>query len=60
MNWIDIKYELPKEDFDYIVSDGECAWEAGYSCKNNIWHDWEAITYRNVTHWMPLPEPPKI
>jgi hypothetical protein len=60
--WISVKDELPEPNEIYLVhcpswSDDECA-----VClfENGKWyydHDSEINSY--VTHWMPLPEPPK-
>lgn len=64
MNWIEIKKELPKEDKPYLIhasmANGgsfiHIAWynpEFGWSLLSERWID-------VITHWMPLPQPPKI
>lgn len=68
MDWISVKDRLPEDDATYLVygrngygivfavyySDGEwLTWDEW-----NTWDDLTNIT-RFVTHWMPLPEPPK-
>ena len=55
--WISVKERLPEEDVDVI------AWEkAGFafidSVKRGMWKVGEN-NFAVVTHWMPLPEPPK-
>ena len=47
--------------YNYHVCFGEYGWEnndgfVDYTCWNDI-HGYEVET--NITHWMPLPEPPK-
>ena len=73
--WISVKEQLPKNDYDkhwkerkrYLVFTEPCGimFVATYGYKE---HDWwvngdhfvlEKRNYREVTHWMPLPEPPK-
>ena len=54
--WIDVNDELPEESGVYLChfSDGDIetfAMENDYS----IW----GVSDIHVTHWMPLPEPPK-
>jgi hypothetical protein len=61
MEWVDVKKELPPEPGHYLC------WEEFYSpsIKPVVgWYDAEgfiteiADDYSNVTHWMPLPDPP--
>ena len=61
--WISVKDRLPEESGMYIVTanDGHAQrvsfvqWQK----KNRMWNLTEARSYWRVTHWMPLPEPPK-
>ena len=63
MQWISTKDKLPEikgERYLVLVSDGSCGvawWEGNWEC----WDDYVSneVTYGKVTHWMPLPEPPK-
>lgn len=64
MNWINVN-ELDKlpETFDYVLfSNGECVY-FGYRIfvdeDFNEWYANEGFGVKNVTHWMPLPLPPK-
>lgn len=55
--WISVKDKLPEDDREYIVFNGNHALIATY------WGDGEWImdsyAIRDVTHWMPLQEPPE-
>ncbi len=63
--WISVKDRLPSEAGQYLVAYHPCVWEnvldevrigidsfRGKNC-------WAQKKYQRVTHWMPLPEPPK-
>lgn len=74
LNWISIKDKPPKESGTYIVYTHEGASAKGWVwCGNTVvvadytfgiwwWHkngnDFDITN--NVTHWMPLPEPPRM
>jgi hypothetical protein len=61
MDWISVKDRLPEEDDDYLVYGEDhrgfiftgCDWFV-VDCK-----DWWNNPHGQVTHWMPLPEPPE-
>lgn len=55
--WISVKDELPKKKGDYLIynTDG-LVWIYWY---NDGWYDSDCCISDNVTHWMPLPEPPE-
>ena len=61
--WISVKDRLPEESGMYIVTanDGHAQrvsfvqWQK----KNRMWNLTGARSYWRVTHWMPLPQPPK-
>ena len=61
--WTDVKDRLPEESGMYIVTanDGHAQrvsfvqWQK----KNRMWNLTGARSYWRVTHWMPLPHPPK-
>ena len=59
MEWIKITDRLPKKEDYYLIWDGEYLDYARYDVERNQWHDEEITIYEDVTHWMPLPEPPK-
>lgn len=65
--WISVEERLPedkKETADcYLVTDGAFIWMAYWGCK-----EWQfaqctdspyVIDWTDITHWMPLPEPPE-
>ena len=61
--WVDVKDRLPQESGMYIVTanDGHAQrvsfvqWQK----KNRMWNLTGARSYWRVTHWMPMPQPPK-
>ena len=60
--WISVKDRLPETSGYYLV----CTYTAFYrtQCISKVFFDgklWGSIRkrYANITHWMPLPEPPK-
>ena len=64
-NWINVKDRLPdipKNDFasDYVLFHDEKAGDcSAYYDANGGWCEArECVPLRNVTHWMPMPEPP--
>lgn len=63
MEWISVNDRLPEEGEHVIACDKEKAvCEAmlsvdGKFCWSVFWGDWGDLM--DVTHWMPLPEPPK-
>lgn len=62
MEWVGVEDELPKEDKDVLVYNGKdlsvSAIINGYG--NQGWHERDdGYDYGYVTHWMPLPQPPK-
>ncbi|MBR5874526.1 MAG: DUF551 domain-containing protein [Oscillospiraceae bacterium] len=59
--WISVKDRLPEDDADYLVWVADaCTVERAMYYGDGEWltEDLENLT-RLVTHWMPLPEPPK-
>lgn len=58
MEWINVKDKLPSEEGRYIVNLNGYVLEATFYSDLKIWGDNEVTTYSDVTHWMPLPNPP--
>ena len=62
--WISVNERSPEEMEDVLIWDADEA-EGGFCAVAVGWKtnagDWETETdcTPNVTHWMPLPEPPK-
>ena len=70
--WISVKDRLPDEDDinDYLITDGKRCFVGFYHHKAKGWDNftlgWIQEYYADgevddieITHWMPLPEPPK-
>ena len=56
---VKMKYEWEK-DYEYNVDSGCYVGEHGYIGNFNTYNDWnEGQDDIQITHWMPLPEPPK-
>lgn len=51
--WISVEDGLPVETYQVLTID-DTGWIEIDALGNEEW-----MSYRNVTHWMPLPEPPK-
>lgn len=68
MKWIDIQERLPGEYISVLLYDKnkEMAY-VGYRLNNRWWYGnhygrWDApvVVTGDITHWMPLPDPPQI
>lgn len=62
MEWISVKDGLPEDGKDYLVTDGDACMVAAYNNGIKKWNFFVIDHYldsKDVTHWMPLPEPPK-
>ena len=62
--WIDVKFELPTETTWVLVYGDGAITCRGFSKKYGIFEDWEncgiaGLDMKEITHWMPLPDPPK-
>ena len=56
---VKMKYDW-EEKYEYNVDAGYYVGEYGYIDCFNTFNDWnEGQEYIHITHWMPLPEPPK-
>jgi len=57
-NWVSVKDRLPEDGRSVLL-----AFPSGFMCvgrkmRHGEWHNGQGEV-RDVTHWMPLPEPPK-
>ena len=67
MEWISVKDRLPNlSDFENELLCCFKGWDdmyfmriLEYDANYEEWSDWQGEVYKNVTHWMPLPKPPK-
>lgn len=66
MNWINVKDKLPEENADVLIYRGGFIGDLMnvYTYKgHNEWEDeygyWSITEDEGITHWMPLPAPPK-
>lgn len=63
--WISVKDRLPEKSDDYLVyylKKYECGFETKWInvCSFITSHDgWQTDNTETITHWQPLPEPPK-
>lgn len=61
--WISVKERLPENGQKIIAafrgSGGQVADQARYSNGEFDFASWAYVWADNITHWMPLPEPPK-
>lgn len=62
--WISVEERLPEESGDYITyhNHGHCGviyYNASIHLWNVYYFEYTQNAIRSVTHWMPLPEPPK-
>ena len=58
--WTSVDEALPEDCIEVLVYDKECKIIMGwYNKKENIWSADFVGELETVTHWQPLPEPPK-
>lgn len=58
--WISVKERLPEEGEDVLAYLGEGIFEICWMLKGGCWETRDAYLDADaVTHWQPLPEPPK-
>lgn len=67
-DWISVEDKLPPEDIgDVLYTDGIKVSKGWYCHKKNQWFvdrwygscDFDDNDDKSITHWMPLPKPPK-
>lgn len=68
MEWISVKERLPDEgiavlcsrsDAGIIVGEVNIIYDFFEKTHNAVWNECQEFIEIDVTHWMPLPEPPK-
>jgi len=64
MEWISVKDRLPENEESIIIFDGREVFSGIYINGYFRNHDCEGLAFgplenKNVSHWMPLPKPPK-
>lgn len=58
--WISVTDRLPKKKGDYLIYNTYgIVWPYWYDPEGKRWYDDCGYLTESVTHWMPLPEPPK-
>lgn len=64
--WISVKDRLPDKAGEYLVAFHPCHWDMVNWSVRLVGMDtfrgksaWAKKKFQRVTHWMPLPEPPK-
>lgn len=61
MKWISIEEQLPPNNIDIIMFHDVLGIYTGYVLNGEYYfYAYGEPFYNHVTHWMPLPEPPKI
>ena len=56
--WIPVTDRLPQDDEDVLVWVDGTHRDMAYR-DEGVWYDEEHNHLKNITHWMPLPKPPK-
>lgn len=64
MDWISVKDRLPKDQKSVLIVNGHGVIKMAslWKKKSNEWvwlFNGEFKYFNDITHWMPLPEPPK-
>lgn len=62
--WIPVSERIPEDGSDILVycDDGEESRIVACNYDNGVWFDCvfnTVMVFKNITHWMPLPKPPK-
>lgn len=59
-NWISVKERLPEDDNYYLTYTTEHTCVVYRYDGDGEWvDDWDDSANHDITHWQPLPEPPK-
>jgi hypothetical protein len=60
--WISVDDRLPKRQENVLVASKHgfvCIASLTNNHRNNKFYDGDGLAINSITHWMPLPEPPK-
>ena len=57
-HWISVEDELPEQNRWVLTYNGSSI-NLLMLASNGGWYDHSVAKHRNITHWMPLPAPPK-
>lgn len=65
--WISVKDRLPDEHIRVLVVNDDAKFMVAERAEDDWWYQyiaydvdrWDALEQGVITHWMPLPEPPK-
>ena len=65
-NWISVEDELPEKENEFeffskvvLATNGVDFWRGMYNYDNECWFTYDMWPLVDVTHWMPLPQPPR-
>ncbi len=59
MEWINVEDMLPKQGGLYLGAINDEEVDLFFYFEKNEWQYYHGLETTQVTHWMPLPEPPK-
>ena len=59
MEWISVDDRLPPSTGTVIVCAIDLVFPGSYDGYSDTWHTDDGWRLPNVTHWMPMPEPPE-
>lgn len=61
MEWISLLHGLPKDSNEILVLEQNKYYHLGYFHEGKFWLGDDELEYNLelISHWMPLPEPPK-
>ena len=59
MKWISVKERLPERGTNVIVFDFVDVFGGAFYSRDGSFYLSDSCRLYNVTHWMPLPEPPE-
>ena len=63
--WVSVREKMPKDHQDVLFTNGKNVMFGAYDSFTEYWYEWDGPYDTEhyygdpITHWMPLPEPPK-